>query len=247
MMGQSVEFSGRCALVTGGTAGLGLALARGLRDAGARVIVCGRRAGPLAAAQAEGFEAIQADLAVDAERDALARACAGRVDLLLHNAGVQREIDLRELDQIGQIDAALRSELTLNLLAPVLLTRALLPSLMAQPRADVVHVTSGLAITPKSSAPMYCASKAGLRSFTRSLRHQLRGSSVRVVEVLPPVTDTEMTAGREEAKASPEAVAAEALAGLAAGREEIRVGDVRWLWALHRVAPGVAERVVLGK
>jgi short-subunit dehydrogenase involved in D-alanine esterification of teichoic acids len=97
---------------------------------------------------------------------------------------------------------------------------------------------------PKQSAPVYCATKAALRSFGQALRYQLEGTSVEVFEIVPSLVDTAMTAGRGKGKLSPEALAEEALRGLAAGRHEIRIEKTRLLFALHRLLPSVAARLV---
>lgn len=230
-----MDMNGKRVVVTGGTAGIGREIARILAARGASVLVCGRRAVAL-----EGVTSVVADLCTPAGRAALVEA-AGPVDVLIHNAGVQRELDLRDPDVVGWTD----EEVALNLVAPIALTAALLPGLHQRPEAAIVNVTSGLALAPKASAPVYCATKAGLRSFTLALRAQLAGTAVRVVEAMPPVTDTGMTAGRDEAKASPREVAEAICAGLARGDEVIRVGSIRALHALWCVAPWAAERALI--
>ena len=133
-----------------------------------------------------------------------------------------------DFTQAGQ-QRRISEEITLNLTAPLLLTEALLPRLQARPEGAVVQVTSGLALSPKASSPVYCATKAGLRSFTRALRWQLQDHGVRVIEVLPPLVATAMTEGRGRKKMTPEDAAAEIVAGLRAGRDEIYVGKSKLL------------------
>jgi len=231
-------------LVTGGSAGIGLALTRALLDAGARVTICGRRQAALDAAceaLGEGARAVRADLTDAGDRAALAReVTAVGLDGLINNAASQQLMDFTAPAQ----ERAVAREIALNLTAPVLLTDALLPHLMARPQAAVVNITSGLALTPKRSAPVYCATKAGLRSFTKALRWQLDGTGVRVMEVLPPVVDTEMTAGRGANKLTPEQVAGAIVAGLRADRDEVRVGKVKLLFAVQRLSPALAERIL---
>jgi uncharacterized oxidoreductase len=177
----------------------------------------------------------------DVERlQRVVRGELGGVGLLINNAGVQHEHDLTE----GLGVERARQELEVNLLGPMLVTDALLPSLLSAPRGLIANVTSALAMTPAARAPIYAASKAGLASYTRSLREQLAGTGVLVSEVVPPLVATEMTAGRQQgAMAAPEAAAA-IVRGLRAGRERILVGKTRALSAIHRVSPALAARVM---
>jgi len=117
--------------------------------------------------------------------------------------------------------------------------------LTRQPSAAVVNVTTPLALSPKRSSPFYCAAKAALRSFTKSLRFQLADvhPHVAVVEVQPPLVDTAMTRGRGRGKISPQDAAAGILAGIERGQRDIYVGKARLLFALHRWVPSVAEAI----
>ena len=185
-----MDVAGKTILVTGGTDGIGLELARQLLDKRAKVIVCGRRADMLDSAVRQGLEAIQADLS-SAAGCAKLIADLGKVpiDILINNAGAGNKFDANGVMDTASIDATI----FLNLNAPIHLIAKLLPSLKARPEAMIVNVTSGLAIAPNSGSPVYCATKAALRSFTMSLRSQLKGLNVHVVEALPPVVETDMT------------------------------------------------------
>ena len=187
-----MKLAGKTALVTGGTDGIGRAIAAQLRDKGATVIVSGRDAGRLAIARADGFEAIGADLSSADGVDALLAGVEGRpLDILVNNAGMGASYKVDEPIDLEQVERSL----FLNLHAPIQLITRLLPALRERPEAMIVNVTSGLAIAPRGAAPVYCATKAGLRSFTLALRAQLKTSRVHVLEVLPPVVETRMTEG----------------------------------------------------
>jgi uncharacterized oxidoreductase len=110
----------------------------------------------------------------------------------------------------------------------------------------IVNVTSGLALAPKQSSPVYCASKAGLRSFTKALRYQARKRAphLSVVEALPPLVDTGMTAGRGRGKISAERCAREIVDGMIAGKDTIYVGRSKLLRTIFAASPHLAERIM---
>jgi uncharacterized oxidoreductase len=218
-------------LITGGSSGIGLALAAGLLQRGHRVIACGRDAGRLLAAKSRlsRLETIAADVSGAASRASLLtwlHQNAPELSMLVNNAGIQNRLDLRSSDVFIQ---KVESEIAVNLTAPILLTIDVLPILQKSPNATVVNMTSGLAFCPVADGPVYCATKAALHSFTSSLRHQLAGAA-RVVEMAPPVVTAEPRGdgrrpGPDGSRAiTPEAFATEALERLFAGEDEIAVG-----------------------
>lgn len=238
-----MQISGKLALVTGGTDGIGLWIARLLKRKGASVIVCGRRAALLESARNEGFEAIEADLSNEAGVTALSEAVMGRsLDIVVNNAGVGTDYDLA-----APIDlAASDQSIFLNLNAPIRLAAALVPQLKLRPEAALVNVTSGLAIAPSAGSPVYCATKAGLRSFTKAIRHQLRETNIHVIEALPPMVETAMTAQRTGAKMKPEECARQIVAAIEGNRAEANVGQVKLLKLANSISPRLAEAIVIG-
>lgn len=237
-----MKIDGKLALVTGGTDGIGLWLARHLRHKGATVIVCGRRVERLASARAEGFEAIEADLSTLSGVTALAEAMKGRpLDILINNAGAGADFDLSQPVDLDETDRII----FLNLNAPMHLIARLIMQLKARPEAAIVNVTSGLAIAPRAGGPVYCATKAGLRSFTKAIRYQLRRTNVKVIEALPPVVDTALTAGRGGNKMSAEDCGRAIVDAIEAGRNEANVGMVKILKLVHSISPRLAEAVMI--
>jgi uncharacterized oxidoreductase len=109
-------------------------------------------------------------------------------------------------------DAAITRGIAINLTAPIMLTRQSLPLIKRGTQPLILTVTSGYALLPARRAPIYSATKAGLRAFTQALRYQLENTGIRVVEILPPLVDTPITAALQKPKMSPEAVV-EAITG----------------------------------
>jgi uncharacterized oxidoreductase len=238
-----MQIAGKTILVTGGTDGIGLQLIHQLKAKGGAVITSGRNAERVAAARAAGFEVIPADLSNRAGVDALLAGLAGRpIDILVNNAGAGSDHDFREAEpDLGDNDASI----FLNLNAPIHLITRLMPVLKSRPEAMIMNVTSGLAIAPRAGGPVYCATKAGLRSYTQALREQLKSTNIHVVEALPPVVETKMTAGRGNRKMSAHDCAAAFVNGIERNSREVNVGLVKLLQMVHSVSPALARKIML--
>src|SRR5579875_984180 len=195
-----MDLTGNTILVTGGGSGIGRGLAETLHRAGNQVVIAGRRRDALrAVADANpGIECRQLDLADPDSIARLAAELAGShpgLNVLVNNSGVLHTEDL-STSGAGAAEIA-ENTVAVNLLGPMRLTAALLPTLLGQPHAAIVNVTSALAFVPKAAAPTYSATKAGLHAYTQSLRHQLRHTAVQVVEIIPPQVKTDMLGGQD--------------------------------------------------
>ncbi|MBU6248879.1 MAG: SDR family NAD(P)-dependent oxidoreductase [Xanthomonadaceae bacterium] len=244
-----MKIDNRTVLLTGGSSGLGLALAGALVARGNTVVAVGRDPGRLQAARAAvpGLHAIACDVA---DPDALPRLHEmvqkdfPALDMLVNNAGVMREIDFNRATDVDRV----ADEVDVNFGAVVRLCAWFVPMLMRRPGSCIVNVSSGLAFAPFPAAPVYSATKAALHSFTQSLRIQLKSSGVRVVELAPPAIDTPMLTGAMRAAmdgqrmASAADIAAIALRDLEAGVDEITPGGARMLRLLSRLAPSLLMR-----
>ena len=237
-----MDLRGKLALVTGGSDGIGREIALQLQGAGADVIVTGRLAEKLKAMAALGFGTIAGDLSTSAGIDAVVAGVADKpLALLVNNAGVSSDYDLDTPETLDSAAHCIRT----NLDAPIALCTRLLPVLRAQREAAIVNVTSGLAIAPRAGGSIYCATKAGLRSYTQAIRHVLKDSNVRVIEALPPVVETNMTAGRGGKKMSAHDCAAEIVRGIRTGKSDVNVGIVKLLQLVNSISPALARRIMI--
>jgi len=231
-------------LITGGTSGIGLALAEAFLGRGDDVAVCGRSQEALdrfARAHPEAL-AIRTDVTDARARAAMLTAVHerfGRLDVLVNNAGTFVE---RDFTAPAGATLDLDAEIALNLTAPLHLTGETLtrwPDLSA-----LVFITSGFALVSPARAPSYGAVKAGLHGFADGLRRQLAPRGTHVLEVLPPATDTPMQAGASGRTLPPSAVAAATLRALDRRRPLALPGSTRLLPTLLRVVPqSLGDRV----
>jgi uncharacterized oxidoreductase len=216
-----MQLSGHTILLTGGSSGIGLALAHRLVAAGNAVIVTGRREAALEEVRRAlpSVVTIKSDIGSAADRARLAAEITSRfpaLDVVINNAGIQRKVDLLQPEPWEQT----REEIAINLEGPLHLTALLLPHLLGRPKATLVNVSSGLAFVPMAAAPVYCATKAALHSYTLSLRHQLRDTSVEVIEIVPPAVHSNL--GGSHAFGVPtDEYADSVMAQLAEGRAEV--------------------------
>lgn len=240
----------RTILITGGTSGIGLELARQLLGRGNTVIVTGRDQDALDAATRAlpGLHAFRSDVGDPKAITALYETVLPRfpaLDTLVNNAGIMRNIRLDGERSLRDVTR----EIETNLCGPVRMIQQFLPHLMSRPGAMIVNVSSGLAFIPLPAAPIYCATKAAMHSYTQSLRAQLLGKGVTVVELAPPGVETPLFRGefaeetRGQKAMDPKELVRRAIAGIEAGRPEIRPGLANVLSAMSRVAP----RFMLGQ
>ena len=196
-----MQITGNTILITGGTSGIGRALAEALHNQGNQLIIAGRRQSLLDEITA-AHPAMQS-AALDVQNLDSLPAFAAQIatqfpslNVLINNAGIQKSEDLNDPSADFSI---VEETIATNLLAPLRLTAALLPHFKKQPRATVMTVSSGLAFVPKASTPAYSATKAAIHSWTQSLRYQLRDTKVEVLELIPPYVQTELQGQRQAA------------------------------------------------
>ena len=229
--------------VTGGGSGIGMGLASAFHARGAQVIIAGRTRDKLEAVAARhpGMEIEVLEVSNPAE----VTACAARVverhpdlNVVINNAGIRRMIDFTRPEPYSPEEMS--EEVDVNLKGLIYVANAFLPVLKRQPSARLIHIGSGLGYVPLVVAPIYSATKAATHAFTSSLRSQLTGTAVTVIEIMPPAVETELDRALA-AKPGPamklEAFVSAAMAGLDEGREEIPIGVAKVLRLGSRIAP----------
>lgn len=181
-------------LITGGGSGIGRALAETFHALGNQVIITGRNAARLddVVAVNPGMVALSLDVTDPSAIAAFATKLASdypTLNVVINNAGIM--VPEKVTDAPANLADAEATVVT-NLLGPIRLSTALLPHLLAQPHAAIMTVSSGLAFVPLASTPAYSASKAAIHSWSMAMRHQLKDSSVQVIELAPPYVQTEL-------------------------------------------------------
>lgn len=200
-----MNLTGNTILITGGGTGIGRGLAEQLHKLGNQIVIAGRRKNALdeTTAANPGMKSLILDIEDPAAiRSFSAQAVASfpALNVLVNNAGIMRPENL--LAQPSDLADA-EATITTNLLGPIRLTAALLPHLQKQPHAAIVNVSSGLAFLPLALTPTYCATKAAIHSYTESLRYQLRGTQIEVLELIPPYVATYLMDGADDPRAMP--------------------------------------------
>ena len=247
-----MKISGNTILITGGATGIGYELAKEFLAEGNTVIICGRRETKLNEAKLLFPQLItkQCDIASIEQRRELYDFCVQNypsINILINNAGIQREINfLKGEKQYLQGD----NEVIVNLDACFHLTALFTPHFLKHKEAAIINVTSGLGIVPLIITPVYSATKAGMHSFTTSLRKQLENTPVKVFEIIPPVVDTDLDRGARDKRGQtdkgikPGQVAKESLEGIAKDKFEISIGIVRVLRIGSRLSPKLFLKII---
>lgn len=238
-----MKFKDKIVLITGGSSGIGAAMAKRFRAKGSTVIICGRNEDRLLAAADEmGVSAIRCDVSsLDDCRSMIAkiRNDYGKIDFLVNCAGVMFQYEFaKAADGVEKI----RSEIEINAIAPVTLTYLALPLFDKSDAPVVVFVSSGLAYAAFAPSPVYSGTKALIHHVSQTLRHQFIPLGISVFELLPPVTDTPMASELNASafkKSSPEAVVDELFKAMKQHRFEIPAGQSSQLRLLSRLAPRI--------
>lgn len=181
-------------LITGGTAGMGLEFVKQLSEQGAKIIVSGRKQEALNETKKlyPNVHTFQSDVSKPKDIEQLYKDVTQQfpeLNIIINNAGMMRLIDLQDtsldLENINQ-------EIATNLSGTIQMVHQFLPHLLKQKSAAIVNVSSGIAFMSYSAAPVYSATKAGVRAYTQALRLQLEDTNVKVFEMIPPGVKTKL-------------------------------------------------------
>ncbi|HZQ24356.1 MAG TPA: SDR family NAD(P)-dependent oxidoreductase [Terriglobales bacterium] len=242
-----MKLTGSTILITGGSAGIGLAFALKFLELGNEVIVTGRRQAVLdqIKTQHPQLHTMKSDVGDAAQIAALAarvRSDFPKLDVLMNNAGIMLYKNLKTpAADLG----GLMTEMNVNVGGVILTTSAFIDTLRAN-KGTVINTSSALAFVPLPSAPIYSATKAAIHSYTQSLRFQLEETGVEVIELMPPVVKTDLAAELAEGGSitviTTDELVKQSFAALRAGAVEIRPGQAKQLAFMRRFAPNFINR-----
>jgi len=242
-----MKLTDRTILITGGSAGIGLAFALKFLELGNRVIVTGRRQSALDELKRNHpkLQTIQSDVADSAQIAALARRVKAefpKLDVLMNNAGIMLHKNLKV--PTADLDG-LMAEMNINAGGVFRTTSAFIDILTAN-KGTVINVSSALAFVPLPSAPIYCATKAAVHAYTQSLRFQLEETGVEVIELMPPAVKTDLSADITEGEGisliTTDELVKQSFSSLKAGALEVRPGQAKLLALMRRLAPDFINR-----
>lgn len=240
-----MELSKNTILITGGTSGFGFEFASRLLQLGNRVIITGRNEQKLEETKKilPGIHTIKSDVSKVEDISCLYKEVTEKfpeLNMLINNAGEMRKIALYEDHDLYDITR----EIEINLMGPIRMAQEFLPHLKKQQTAAILNVTSGIALGAFPIAPVYSASKSGLRSFTQCLRVQVKSTSIKVFELIAPGSTTPLNekfrnGGEVDTKmlVSPEKIVDEAIKGMINNTYEIFPGSAKIMRILSRLAP----------
>ena len=241
-----MELSNNTILITGGTSGLGLEFAKRLVALGNTVLITGRDNEKLAQAKATipQLHTFQSDVSDPEAVTALYQNVITQfpgVNMLINNAGEMRKISLHDTS-IDLHD--ITREIEINLMGPVRMVQQFLPHLKTKSNAAILNVTSGIALVPFPLSPIYGATKAGLRSYTKSLRVQLKHTGIKVFELVAPGAKTSLNdkfinedGFDPKILMDPIKLIDTAIKGLQKDKPEIYPGLAKMLYLMSRFAP----------
>lgn len=233
-------------LITGGSSGLGLEFVKQLSALGARVIATGRKLDALEEAKKmfPGIEVFQSDVSRPEEIERLYADVTQQfpdLNIIINNAGLMRLIDVKDVSL--SLDNITR-EVTTNLSGSIQMVHQFLPHLLTKKSAAIVNVSSGIAFMPYSIAPVYSATKAGVRAYTQALRLQLEDTAVKVFEMIPPGVNTNL---QDEWSVKPnprmmmdaDKMVAVAIKGMLNDKKELKPFLIKVMKSMSRIAPGL--------
>jgi short-subunit dehydrogenase involved in D-alanine esterification of teichoic acids len=240
-----MDLTNNVILLTGGTSGIGLEILKQFYHHNQIVVTSSKLENlELLKQSFPEIKTIECDLGKDESVTNLIEICRKEfpsINMIINNAGVQHNYNwLDDSDFHNEIE----NEIRINLISPFQIINGLKSSLLEKKQAAIVNVSSALAFVPKRSAPIYCASKAGIHIGTKALRYQFENTNVKIFEIIPPLVDTPMTKGRGKGKLSPEDLVLEFRKRFESNSIEINVGKTKLLRLIQRISPALADKIL---
>jgi uncharacterized oxidoreductase len=244
---ENMKLQDNTVLITGGTSGFGYEFASRLIDLGNTVIITGRDEAKLELTkkklpQIHTFQSDVSDPEAIVQLFEKVTTQFPNLNVLINNAGEMRKINLQD-PSIDLHD--ITREIEINLMGPIRMVQAFLPHLKKQSSAAILNVTSGLALVPFPLSPIYGATKSGLRSYTKSLRIQLKNTNIKVFELIAPGSKTPLNdkfanvdGFDDKMLMEPDKLIAAAIKGLQKDTYEIYPGIAAVMKIVSRIAPG---------
>jgi len=234
-----MSFKNKHIIITGGTSGIGLELVRNLVHKNHIIVISQKGTLPDDLVNTEyPVTLYHANLANKVELESVINLILKHhksVNVLINNAAIQFTPEF--LSDDFNYDT-IQTEVNTNFTAVCHLTYLLLPMLLTADEGVIINVNTGLAIAPKQSSAIYCATKSALNSFSKSLSYQLEETSVDVRQVFLPLVETAMTKGRGSNKLNADYVAQRIIKG------DCDIGKVRLLRLINYLAPRLAHRIM---
>lgn len=234
-------------VITGGATGIGLALVKHF-IADNQVISIDRNLQKIETLQKQvpKVKSIKADISKKEETNEAIKQISkdyGKIDMLINNAGIGKYYNFEKTMETELIEIV-ESEITTNFISPIILSKKCLLLLSKSNSPKIVFISTGLAYMPDAGSPTYCSSKAGLHFFAMSLRHQLKDTKIKVIEVLPAAVDTDFSKGIDVPKISTEKFVKSFISKLGKGQTTINIGMAVVLNKISRFFPTFAFNII---
>ena len=232
-------------VITGGTSGVGYELVKQLHTDN-EIIVISRNNKKLRKLTQEFDRVVcyQADLSKPGEIETIANTIVDKydsIDIMINNAAIQFTPTFLDDDFSYE---SISQEITLNFTSICNMSYLFLPLLLHNNKAIILNINSGLALAPKTSSAIYCATKGALNIFSQSLRYQLENTNISVQQAFLELVDTAMTVGRGKNKMSAEQASKTIIRGMERNLLDHDIGKVKLLRFLLRLVPPLAKKIM---
>lgn len=240
-----MEISNHTILITGGTSGIGLELVKNLYSQNFLIVVS-KSDSHLRELQSQypKIQILKCDLSDIEQVKDLIITCNKtfpKINILINNAGIELNYGLENSIEIFD---KIQQEINVNFTSPMMLMAGLIPLLKKQKESAIINVSSGLIYAHKKNAVVYSATKSAIHGASISLREQLKETSIKVFEIVPPLTDTPLTKNNSYKKISTKQLVEEFLEKLERDEFEINIGIIKYLKFMQSYFPNLTKRII---